>query len=146
MKKISPASQPRTDCRAWLNIWGPDSHFVISSWMKAAIESVVSGVDTRPSATRELSGERGTCVFLWWQSCSLLAFRRIWWRFLGYLFFVQPVIAVLRLKMKEDEHLSSGTLRLRQDLVQCFTLLLLILSWCSLCEVPKLLVFHQRVL
>lgn len=145
MKKMSPASQPRTDCRVWLNIWGPNSPFVISSWMKAATVSLVSGVNTQPSPP-ELSGECGTWVFLWWQSCSPLAFRRIWWRSLGYLFFVQPVTAVLRLKMKEDERLSSGTLRLRRDLAQCFTLLRLILSWCSLCEVPKLLVFHQRVL
>lgn len=149
MKKISLASQPRTDCRVWLNVGRPDSPFVISSWTKAAVFSLRCQCPARCHQRAVVWCAWYTCrtrVFLWWQSCLLLAFRRIWWRSLGYLFFVQPVTAVLWLKIKEDEHPSSGTLRLRQDLVQCFTLLLLILSRCSLCEVPKLLVFHQRVL
>lgn len=40
MKKMSLASQPCTDCRVWLNVWRPDSPFVISSWTKAAVFSL----------------------------------------------------------------------------------------------------------
>jgi hypothetical protein len=36
--------------------------FVISSWTKAAVVNLVSGVNILSSATRELSGECGTCV------------------------------------------------------------------------------------
>lgn len=36
--------------------------FVISSWTKTTVVNLVSGVNTLSSATRELSGECGTCV------------------------------------------------------------------------------------
>lgn len=123
---------------------------VISSWMKAAVISLVSGVNTQPSATESClvsvvyvcscDGNRVSC----WPSGEW----RVCWRSLGVFIFCSACDPVLQfINMKGDEHLSRGTLLLKIWFgTISFTLLLLILLWCSLCELPKLLVFHQRVL
>lgn len=128
--------------------------FVISSWTEAAVVTLVSGVNALPFWHQ--SGDWWVwhmCV-LWWQSCLLLPSEewRIWWRSLRYLFFFSlwfPSCSLWRWKEMNIPPVvpSGGTLRLKTRFgTISFTLLLLILLWCSLCEVPKLLVFHQRVL